>query len=115
MPEAMGVSVVLQGQECHYRIALNGIERSAQLPMGDKALNVRASAVSKNQRDVLIAALKQKRQRQISSSYAAVLDIDTYRKEPKELNLSQFLTGCMSGNLDRFRSAITKEADKKGT
>ena len=67
-PEAMGVSLILQGQECHYRIALNGIERSAQLPMGDTSLNVRASAVSQRQKAVLVEALKQRRRKQISSS-----------------------------------------------
>src|SRR5579872_1204687 len=90
-PEAAGLSLVLQGQECHYRIVLNGIERSAQLPVGDTSLNVRASAVSNKQKEVLREALKQKRQKQINSLYAALLDIDTYRNRPKELDLSKFL------------------------
>jgi len=114
-PEAMGVSLFLKGQDRHYRIALNGIERSAQLPMGDTTLNVRASSLPERQRDVLLATMKRERQRQINSSYAGVLDIDTYRKEPRELDLSQFLKDCMSENLDRFRNAIPREPDKKGT
>jgi hypothetical protein len=113
-PEAMGVSLILQGQACHYRLALNGIERSAQLPMGDTSLNVRASAVSPKQKAVLIQALKKRRQRQINSSFAAVLDIDAYRKEPKELELGQFLRDCLEGNLDRFRNALPKDDGKKG-
>jgi hypothetical protein len=113
-PEAMGVSFVMQGQECHYRIALNGIERSAQLPMGDTNLNIRASAVSQKQRAVLLEALKQKRQKQINSSFATVLDIDTYRNEPRELDLNQFLGDCLKGNLERFRNSLPKENGKKG-
>jgi hypothetical protein len=113
-PEAMGISFVMQGQECHYRIALNGIERAAQLPMGETTLNVRASAVSEKQKAVLMEALKQKRQKQINSSYAAVLDIDTYRKEPKSLDLAQFLKASLDGNLERFRNALPKEDNKKG-
>jgi hypothetical protein len=112
--EAMGVSLILQGQECHYRIALNGIERPAQLPMGDTSLNVRASAVSQKQKAVLVEALKQKRKKQISSSYAAVLDMDTYRNEPKELDLGKLLKETLEGNLERFRNALRKENGKKG-
>jgi hypothetical protein len=112
-PEAMGVSIVLQGQECHYRIALNGIERPAQLPMGETTLNVRASAVSHGQKAVLIEALKQKRQRQINTSYAALLDIDAYRLEPKELEIVPFLTESLQGNLERFRDALPKQNAKK--
>jgi hypothetical protein len=114
-PESLGVSLILQGQECHYRIALNSIERSAQLPMGgDTNLNVRASGVSQRQKSVLLEALKQKRQRKLNSSYAAVLDIDTYRNEPKELDLSQFLTESSENNLERFRNALPQEEGKKG-
>jgi hypothetical protein len=113
-PESMGVFLILQGQECHYRLALNGIERSAQLPMGDTNLNVRVSALPEGQKTALLGALKQKRHRQINSSYAAVLDIDTYRNEPKELDLAQFLRDSLGGNLERFRNALPKEDGKKG-
>ncbi len=113
-PETMGVSFVMQGQECHYRIALNGFERSAQLPMGDTNLNIRASAVSQKRKAVLLEAIKQKRQKQINSSFAAVLDMDTYRNEPRELDLNQFLGDCLKGNLERFRNSLPKEDGKKG-
>jgi hypothetical protein len=111
--EAMGVSIIMQGQECHYRIALNGIERSAQLPMGDTSLNVRATAVSQKQKTVLLEALKQRRQKQINSAFAALLDIDTYRNEPKELDLGKFLKDSLEGNLERFRQALPNEDGKK--
>lgn len=113
-PEAMGVSIVLQGQDCHCRIALNGIERAAQVPMGEANLQVRASAVSKKRKAALLEAMKKKRQRQINSSFAAVLDIDAYRKEPEELALGQFLGDCVNSNLERFRNSLLKENGKKG-
>jgi hypothetical protein len=113
-PEAMGVSFVMQGQDCHYRIALNGIERSAQLAMGDTNLNIRASAVSERRKTALLEAMKQKRQRQINTSFAVVLDMDTYRNEPTELDLGQFLGDCVRSNLERFRNSLPKENGKKG-
>jgi hypothetical protein len=113
-PEAMGVSFVMQGQDCHYRILLNGIERSAQLPMGETNLNIRASAVSEKRKTALLAALKQKRQRQLNAAFAVVLDMDTFRLEPEELELSQFLGDCVKSNLERFRNSLPKENSKKG-
>lgn len=114
-PEAMGVSFVMQGEDRHYRIGLNGIERSAQFPMGDTSLNIRASAIPENQKEVLRAVLKQKRKNQINSSFAAVLDIDTYRSEPKELDINEFLWDCLKGNLERVRSSLPRESSKKDT
>ena len=40
--------------------------------------------------------------------------MDTYRNEPKELDLSQFLRDNWEGNLERFRNAFPKENVKKG-
>lgn len=113
-PDSMGLSFVLKGQDCYYRIGLDGIERVAQLPMGETTLNIRTSGVSKGQKAALLEAMKQKRQRVINSAFAAVLDIDTYRNDPAELGLAQFLNDCLAANLDRFRNAIPSENGKKG-
>jgi hypothetical protein len=113
-PEAMGVSFVMRGQECDYRIALNGVERAAQLPMGDTSLNIRASAVSEKSKKALLEAMKQKRQRQINSSFAVELDLDAYRKEPQDLEIAHFLGECVRSNLERFRDSLAKEDGKKG-
>lgn len=112
--EAMGVSFVMRGQESHVRIALNGIERAAQLPVGDISLNVRTSVLSQQRKDALREALKKKRQRQINSSFAAVLDIDAYRTEPRTLELGSFFTECLQGDLAQFRNSLPKADAKKG-
>jgi hypothetical protein len=112
--EALGFSLVMEGQDCHYRIALNGFERSAQVPIGETTLTIRSSAVSSKQKKVLLEALKKERHRQINAAFSAVLDIDTYRLEPPEVELGEFVRECTTTNLDRFRSALPKENGKKG-
>src|SRR5262249_22827808 len=39
--DAVGFSAVLEGETCSYRIAVNGVERSAQVPFGDTHLTIR--------------------------------------------------------------------------
>ena len=113
-PEALGVALVMQGEDCRYRIALNGIERSAQIPAGETVLNVRASAAPRNQKQVLIEALKKKRQRQINSAFAVVLDIDAFLLNPTEVNLRAFAQEHAETNLKRFREALPKDRIRKG-
>ena len=105
-PDSMGLSVVLEGEDCCYRIALNGVERAAQVPIGDTTLTVRSSSLPKNQKAALQESLKKQRQRQINAAFSALLDIDSYRMDPVELDVSNFIRECVSHNLERFRSAI---------
>jgi hypothetical protein len=112
-PEALGVALVLQGEACRYRIGLNGIERSAQVSVGDTVLNVRASATSEKQRRVLIEALKQERQRQIASAYAVVLDVDAYLISPAGPDAPAFAREQSQAILPTFKKSLP-EAPKKG-
>jgi hypothetical protein len=112
--EGLGVAFVLEGEDCRYRVALNGIERSAQIPIGETTLTIRASAMPKNQRHVLIDQLKKKRQRQINSAFAVLLDIDAYLLEPEELNLAEFVEEHGQQNVKRFKEALPKGPSKKG-
>jgi hypothetical protein len=112
-PEALGVAIVLQGETCRYRIGLNGVERPAQVPVGDTVLNVRASAAPQRQRQVLLQALREKRQRQVSSAFAAVLDVDAYLLEPADANLARFAREQSEAILPLFRKALSAEPPKK--
>lgn len=112
--EACGVSLVLQGQDCQYRVAVNGIERHAQIPVGDVSINIHASKVSKGQEKALREALKQQRQRQINSAFAVALDIDAYLLDPVEPDIADFVKERNSTNLDLFRNGLPKEPGKKG-
>ena len=105
---------MLDGDDCSYRVALNAIERSAQVPIGETMLTIRSSALPENQQNVLKETLKKQRQRQINAAFAAVVDIDAYRMDPVELDIGNFIQDCTSHNLERFRSAIPAANGKKG-
>ena len=113
-PGAIGLSLVLEGDDCSYRLALNGIERSAQVLMGETTLTVRSSALPENQRNVLKEKLKKQRQRQINVAFAAVLDIDAYRDDPAELDVGNFIRECTSNSLERFAAPFLRRTERKG-
>jgi hypothetical protein len=106
--ETLGVALVVRGQECSYRIAVNGIERPAQIPVGDSSVVVRETATSKKQRKALLEAMKKQRQRQINSAFAVVLDIDAFLLEPAECDLADFIGKRTRTNLAMFRDAVSK-------
>jgi len=54
--ESVGVAISTQGTDCRYRIGLNTVERSAQVPFGETTLTVQASAVPKGQKKALVEA-----------------------------------------------------------
>jgi hypothetical protein len=111
---AVGLTLVMDGEDCSYRIALNGAERPAQVPIGDNTLNIRSSGLAEKQSQALTTRLKQQRQRQIAPAFSVVLDIDAYRLNPVELEVGNFIQECIDNNLGRFRSSIPNANGKKG-
>lgn len=112
-PEALGVAVVMEGEVCRYRIGVNGIERAAQIPVGDTVLTVRPSAAHERQRQKLIQALKRKRQRQISSAFAVVLDVDAYLVNQAEADLPTFVREQSQAVLPLLKKALQVEPPPK--
>lgn len=111
--EALGISLVVQGKDCQYRIAMNGLERAAQIPVGDSSVNIRTTAASAKQKKALLEAMKRQRQRQINSAFSVVLDIDAFLLHPAECDLASFVQERTATNLQMFRDAVAK-ANKKG-
>ncbi len=111
--EEMGVALVIQGEECRYRVSLNGVERSAQVPVGEVSVNIRTTVASEDQKKALLQAMKKKRQRQIDSAFAVVLDIDAYQQEPVEPDIAGFVKERNSSNLQMFRDALPKDTSKR--
>ena len=114
-PDSLGFAVVVQGSECRYRIALNGIERPAQIPIGGSMLTVRPSGTHRRQKKELLEALKKQHQRQINSAFAVLLDMDAFLLDPVEPNLPEFVQVRLQTNLQQFRNALAKEPTTKGT
>jgi hypothetical protein len=112
--ESVGVAIATQGTDCRYRIGLNTVERSAQIPFGETTLTVQASAAPKDQRKVLVESLKVKRQRQVNSAFAVVLDLDAFLLDPVEPDIRGFVGERIKTNLVQFREALPKDTPRKG-
>ena len=103
----------MEGEENSYRIALNGVERPAQVPIGDATLTVRSSGLHQKVDAALKKAIKKQRQKQINPAFAAVLDIDAYRNDPAELDVANFIQECNSNNLGHaFAASKSVPANK---
>jgi len=55
-----------------------------------------------------------KRQRQINSAFAVVLDVDAFLLDPTEPDLRGFVEERARTNLAQFREALPKDTAKKG-
>lgn len=106
--DAAGLSIVLIGKDCRYRIAFNGVEISAQLDMGSELLTVRTSALKENQRKMLVEQLKAKRHRQVNSGYAVVVDVDAYLEDPKSPDPGDFSRRTVDNILPMIRAAVAE-------
>lgn len=113
-PDTLGFMVMMKGEECRYRLALSGVERSAEVPVGDTVLSIRETTASSNQKKALFDVLKKNRQRQINSAFSVVLDLDAFLLEPEAFDTRQFIDENHRDNLRRFRDAIPKTPGKKG-
>jgi hypothetical protein len=104
--DAAGLSTVLAGEDCRYRVAFNGVETSAQLDVGSELLTVRASFLKENQRKILMEQLRQKRHRQVNSSFAVVADVDAYLEEPPSPDPGDFSRRTIDTVLPMIRAAV---------
>lgn len=111
--DALGVAIVLQGETCRYRIGINGIERAAQVSVGDTTLTVKPSATPASQRKVLLNVLKQTRHRQIASTFATVVDVDAFLLDPAEPDVLAFVSEQARELLPRFKAALPQTNKKK--
>jgi hypothetical protein len=107
-PDALGVAITMEAESCRYRIWLNGVERAAQIPVGDNLLTVRPDAATTRQKGAFAQAMKKKRHRQINSTFAVVLDIDAFLLDPPDVNLGDFIREHAANNLRAFQAAVTK-------
>lgn len=111
--EQLAFTTSIAGSDMSYRIGLAGVERAAQIPVGDNNISVRSSALPSNQRSALKESLKIKRHRQINTAFSVVLDVDAFVDDPQEIAVKGLVTECNSTNLDRFRLAYTSKGIEK--
>lgn len=96
---AVGLVFIIVGEEKRYRLAVNGLERHAQIQSGESSISVRASKMHTNQRKVLTDALKAKRAGNVDPSFCTVVDIDTYLEDSSIESFAQLVESCQDGSL----------------
>jgi len=101
--ESVSLAAVFQG-ETNYRIALNQVERTTQVDVGQEILNVRASKLHKKQREFFHEQLKVRKRLQENPAFAAMVDIDAFRNDPETVAPQEFIKHCMS----EFATRIAK-------
>jgi hypothetical protein len=104
--ESTSIAVVFGG-ETKYRIALNQVESSAQLDVGQEILNVRASKLPNNQKQIFNQQLQVKKRLLANPQFAAMIDVDAFRDEPQLLAAKEFVLNASSG-IERKLLELTK-------
>jgi hypothetical protein len=80
--EAVSVAVVIAADDRKYRLAFSGVERQAQVKIGEGLLNVRTRDLHEKQHQVLLEQQRIKARLHRSPEHAAMIDVDVYTEEP---------------------------------
>ncbi len=105
--ESLGMSMVINGIDRYYRLSLTGVERTAQIDLGQGILNINAHSLHKDQRKFLLDKEKVKRRILQNPEFAAMIDIDSYIEDPETINTSDFIVSSMNQYTKSLES-ITK-------
>lgn len=89
--ESTGFSAVMTGEDRHYRVAVNGVEKPPQVEGGASPVQVRTSTLSEGQNKAYKAQLLQKHKRLTEASYAVSIDIDAYQENPFAPDVADFV------------------------
>ncbi len=89
--DAMNYVAVIASQDRKFRISITGVESNAQIDVGDGLLGVRASKLSKNQDKIFTKQLKERKRIFLNPQFAAMIDVDSFVEEPKDVNANDYI------------------------
>ena len=104
--EAATLAVVMKGQDRKYRVAFSGVERHAQVDLGQSILSVRASSLHENQDKFLREQLKTKKRLLQNPEFAAMIDIDAYQEDPPSTDPADFIQKSVTEGRARLLAAL---------
>lgn len=104
--EAINVAVVVSGSDRKYRLSFNGVERQAELEVGQAILNIRARDLPKNQREHLQEQTRVKKILRQSPEHAAMIDVDVFQEDPLEVAPQDFVETSYSELFVRLKQAV---------
>ncbi len=105
--EATNFAVVIAGDDRKFRIAFNGVERQAQMDIGQGILNVRVRDLHKDQRKVLVEQQRIKARMHRSPEHAAMLDVDAYQEDPAIVEPRSFVESSYDRIVNHLEEALT--------
>ena len=104
--EVTGSLIVISGKAAKYRIALNGVERQAQIDFGQGLLNVQARTLHTKQKEHLAKQLEVKRRMRQDPEFAVQLNIDCSIDDPKDYEGSRFIHDSVSEYTSKLESVF---------
>ncbi len=107
--EAASVAVVLASDDRKYRIAFSGVERQAQLRIGEEILNVRPRDLPEKQRQFLLEQQRVKARMHRSPEHAAMIDVDAYAEEPAVVEPYRFVESSYADIVNNLGRILAKK------
>jgi hypothetical protein len=104
--DAVGIAIVIAGEDRMYRLSLNGVERSGQIDRANDTVPIRASMLSNDQKRIYKQRLNQKRNPGGMPQYAAMIDIDAYQENPYDVDPRDFAESSLSQFGKRLEAAV---------
>ena len=104
--ESVGMSVVLAGEDRKFRIAMNGVERGAQVDRGAEVIVIRSSSLSKNQDKYFKEQLRRKGSLRAMPEFASMIDVDAFQDDPISIDPRDFIETSLDQFMDRLWKAI---------
>ncbi len=104
--DSSSMSVVVQGEDRKYRIAFNGVERRAEIDIGQGILGVRARDLHEGQREFLVKQERAKARLRQSPEYAVMIDVDGFQEDPEVVAPKDFVASCLERFLPSLRKAL---------
>ena len=92
--KAQGHAIVIQTADRYFRIAVNGVERTLALDIGESILNVSPRSLPKGQKEALIKKAQARKRLKANPDHAVMVDIDAYLEEPEnDFELGAYIRG----------------------
>ena len=104
--EAINVAVVVSGSDRKFRVSFNGVERQAELEVGQAILNIRARDLPKNQREHLQEQARVQKLLRQSPEHAAMIDVDVFQDDPEVVAPQDFVETSFSELFARLKQAV---------
>ena len=104
--ESAGISAIIVGQDRKYRIALNGVEKGAEIDRGSEVIYIKPNNLSKNQDKIFKQRLSEKGTSRAMPKYAVMVDVDSFQEDPPSVDPQDFVMNSHEQIFKHFQAAL---------